>query len=126
VSGLAWPARYEIRVDGVLDVRWADWFGGLRVENNGSQTVIVGVLADQPALHGVLAQIRDLGLCLLSVRRIDRLTREVPATAQRARQTSEIRQPGQPRVTRPPPMKKPAARSRSPIPNRRGVRDAVV
>jgi hypothetical protein len=52
VSGLAWPARYEIRVDGVLEVRWADWFGGLRVENNGSQTVIVGVLADQPALHG--------------------------------------------------------------------------
>jgi hypothetical protein len=71
VSGLAWPARYEIRVDGVLDVRWADWFGGLRVENNGSQTVIVGVLADQPALHGVLAKIRDLGLCLLSVHRID-------------------------------------------------------
>ena len=56
VSGLAWPARYEIRVDGVLDVRWADWFGGLRVENNGSQTVIVGVLADQPAVHGVLAR----------------------------------------------------------------------
>jgi hypothetical protein len=70
VSGQAWPARYEIRVDGVLDVRWADWFG-LRVENNGTQTVIVGLLADQPALHGLLAQIRDLGLCLLLVRRID-------------------------------------------------------
>ena len=71
MNGLPWPARYEIRVDGVLDVRWADWFGGLWVENNGSQTVIIGVLADQPALHGVLAQIRDLGLCLLSVHRID-------------------------------------------------------
>ena len=71
MNALAWPARYEIRVDGVLDVRWADWFGSLRVENNGSQTIIVGLLADQPALHGVLAKIRDLGLCLLSVRRID-------------------------------------------------------
>ena len=71
MSGLAWLAHYQIRVDGVLDVRWADWFGGLRVENNGSQTVIVGLLADQPALHGVLAQIRDLGPCLLSVQRID-------------------------------------------------------
>jgi hypothetical protein len=71
VSGLAWPARYEIRVDGVLDGRWADWFGGLRVDNDGAQTVIAGLLADQPALHGVLVKVRDLGLCLLSVRRID-------------------------------------------------------
>ncbi len=70
MSGQAWPARYEIRVDGVLDARWADWFGGLRVEDDGSQTVIAGRLADQPALHGLLAQIRDLGLCLISVRRI--------------------------------------------------------
>ena len=64
-----WPARYEIRVDGILDDRWADWFGGLQVSSEGTQTVIVGVLADQPALHGVLAKIRDLGLCLISVRR---------------------------------------------------------
>jgi hypothetical protein len=70
VSGQAWPARYEIRVDGVLDGRWGDWFGGLQVEDDGSQTVIVGRLADQPALHGLLARIRDLGLCLISVRRI--------------------------------------------------------
>ena len=71
MSGQSWPARYEIRVDGVLDGRWADWFGGLKVKDDGSQTIIVGRLADQPALHGLLARIRDLGLCLLSVRRID-------------------------------------------------------
>lgn len=64
-------AHYEIRVDGVLDDRWADWFGGLQVSNDGSQTVISGLLADQPALHGLLAKIRDLGLCLISVRRLD-------------------------------------------------------
>lgn len=70
MSGSRWPARYEIRVDGVLDDRWADWFGGLRVSSQGTQTVILGLLADQPALHGLLAKIRDLGLCLISVRRL--------------------------------------------------------
>jgi hypothetical protein len=56
VSGSAWPARYEIRVDGVLDDRWADWFGDLMLSNDGEQTIIVGLLPDQPALHGVLAR----------------------------------------------------------------------
>lgn len=70
MSRSAWPARYEIRVDGILDDRWGDWFGGLQVSNDGTQTAIVGQLADQPALHGLLAKIRDLGLCLTSVRRL--------------------------------------------------------
>jgi hypothetical protein len=69
VSDPGWPACYEFRVDGVLDGRWADWFGGLQVDSDGTQTVISGPMADQPALHGVLARIRDLGLCLISVRR---------------------------------------------------------
>ena len=64
------PAYYEIRVDGVLDHRWAAWFGGLHVETDGTQTVISGLLTDQPALHGLLVKIRDLGLCLISVRRL--------------------------------------------------------
>ena len=65
------PARYEIRVDGVLDGRWEDWFGGLQVTRDRTQTVISGLLADQPALHGALTKVRDLGLCLISVRRLD-------------------------------------------------------
>jgi len=65
------PARYEIRVDGVLDDRWAAWLGGLRVENDGVQTVISGLLPDQLALHAVLVKIRDLGLCLISVHRTE-------------------------------------------------------
>lgn len=61
---------YEIRVAGVLDARWAaGWFGGMQVESDDSETVISGLLPDQPALHGVLAKIRDLGLCLISVQR---------------------------------------------------------
>src|SRR5215472_16448887 len=64
------PARYEIRVEGVLDHRWAAWFGSLHIESDGAQTVISGLLADQPAPHGLLTRIRDLGLCLISVRRL--------------------------------------------------------
>jgi hypothetical protein len=63
VSGPGRPARYEILVDGVLDDRWADWFGGLQVKSEGTQTVIFGPLPDQPALHRLLANVRDLGLC---------------------------------------------------------------
>jgi hypothetical protein len=64
-------ARYEIRVAGVLDARWAAWFNGLQISGQGDETVICGLLADQAALHGVLTKVRDLGLCLLSVRRLD-------------------------------------------------------
>ena len=71
MTGSSGPARYEIRVGGVLDDRWADWFGGLLVESDGTQTVISSLVADQPALHGLLAKIRDLGLCLISVQRLD-------------------------------------------------------
>ena len=64
-------AHYEIRVDGVLDSRWGAWFDGLQVSDDGEETVISGLLADQPALHGLLTKVRDLGLCLISVRRLD-------------------------------------------------------
>ena len=64
-------ARYEIRLEGTLDQHWTAWFEGLQVTTEGSQTVISGPLPDQPALHGVLIKVRDLGLCLISVRRLD-------------------------------------------------------
>jgi hypothetical protein len=66
------PAIYEIRVPGLLDPQWSSWFDGLRVEDAGRhETVIVGPVADQSALHGLLTRVRDLGLPLLSVRMID-------------------------------------------------------
>jgi hypothetical protein len=71
VSASGGPARYEIRVAGVLDSRWAAWFNGLQVSGQGDETVICGLLADQPALHGLLTKVRDLGLCLISVRHVD-------------------------------------------------------
>jgi len=71
VSPSGSPAYYEIRVEGLLDSRWEVWFDGLQFKSDGAQTVISGLLPDQPALHGLLAKIRDLGLCLLSVRQLD-------------------------------------------------------
>jgi hypothetical protein len=66
------PARYELRVRGVLDPGWSTWFEGLQVTSHAAgQTTIAGPVADQAALHGLLAKVRDLGLELLSVRRID-------------------------------------------------------
>ena len=65
------PANYEIRVAGVLDDRWTAWLNGLKISAHGDETVICGLIADQPALHGLLTKIRDLGLCLISVRRLD-------------------------------------------------------
>jgi hypothetical protein len=66
------PPRYELRVQGVLDPGWSAWFEGLRVTSDqAGQTTITGPVADQAALHGLLAKVRDLGLELLSVRRID-------------------------------------------------------
>ena len=66
------PERYELRVKGVLDSRWSAWFDGLRITSDQpGQTTFTGPVADQAALHGLLAKVRDLGLPLLSVRRLD-------------------------------------------------------
>ncbi len=62
---------HEIRVQGHLDDRWANWLEGLALtrENDGT-TTLTGPLADQAALHGVLNTIRDLNLPIVSVRRV--------------------------------------------------------
>jgi len=62
------PGRYEIRLRGHLDDRWATWFEGLdlRRESDGT-TTIHGPIADQAALHGLLGRVRDTGLPLVSV-----------------------------------------------------------
>ena len=60
------PVVYEIRVRGVLDTEWSDWFDRMTVSpQEVGDTVLVGPVRDQSALHGILAKIRDLGLPLL-------------------------------------------------------------
>lgn len=59
MNGASSPARYEIRIE------------DLQVTTNGGETVISGQLADQAALRGLLTRVRDLGLCLISVHRLD-------------------------------------------------------
>ena len=65
------PERYEIRIKGHLDDKWADWFEGLTItrEDNG-ETLLTGPVVDQAALHGLLRKVRDLGVPLLSVNRV--------------------------------------------------------
>jgi hypothetical protein len=70
VSGGRWPTCYEVRVEGVLESSWSEWFEGLQLQNQGGDTVLSGVLPDQPALHGILDKVRDLGLSIIAVRRL--------------------------------------------------------
>ena len=61
--------RYQIRVRGRLGRTMRAAFPALHAEAQGEDTLLTGTLADQSALHGVLAQIEALGLDLLEVRR---------------------------------------------------------
>jgi hypothetical protein len=64
--------RYEIRLKGHLDSRWAAWFDGLSLTNESDGTTIIrGPVVDQAALHGLLQKVRDLGLALVSVTQVE-------------------------------------------------------
>ena len=63
-------ATYEIRVQGALDSSWSDWFDDFSITVQGDETVLVGTVVDQAALHGILAKINDLGLSLISVNKL--------------------------------------------------------
>lgn len=64
----AQAARYAIRVRGHLDPRWSEWLDGLTITCTESfDSILSGTIADQAALHGLLAKIRDLNLTLVSV-----------------------------------------------------------
>ena len=78
------PGLYEIRLEGRLHERWLAWFDGMTltsVPNPSSDTqasagqgvisVLRGPVADQAALHGMLARLRDFGMPLISIARVD-------------------------------------------------------
>jgi hypothetical protein len=62
------PVIYQIRLKGHLGRHWTDWFDGLTItlEDNG-ETLLIGPVVDQAALHGVLRKVRDVGMPLISV-----------------------------------------------------------
>jgi hypothetical protein len=62
------PGPYEIRVQGHLAARWSAWFDGMTLTAmEDGTTVILGLVADQSALHGLLRKLNDLSLPLVSV-----------------------------------------------------------
>ena len=66
------PLVYQLRIEGYLEDPWADSFGGMSVsrEENGD-TLLTGTVVDQAMLHGLLKKVRDLGLPLVSVNRVE-------------------------------------------------------
>jgi len=70
------PDRYRVRIRGHLDPAWSTWFDSLTVaQSDDGTTELTGPLADQAALFGLLARLRDLGATLLLV---EHLTAEAP------------------------------------------------
>ena len=86
------PPVYQIRVRGRLGRRWTAWFEGLTItpEDNGD-TLLTGPVVDQAALHGLLRRVRDLGLPLLSVIRVE---------AEQAQEANTRYPPGRPRSSK--------------------------
>jgi hypothetical protein len=66
------PAIYQIKIKGQLGRQWTDWFEGLTITlEENDETLLTGPVVDQAALHGLLKKVRDLGMPLLSVNRLD-------------------------------------------------------
>ena len=62
---------YRLKVKGTLEPYWSDRLGGLRLKNEAGFTILTGQIVDQSALHGLIMQIRDLGLPLILVEEMD-------------------------------------------------------
>ena len=71
------PVVYQVRVQGELDRDWSSWFedgpriSAVSITTQHGVSTVTGTVADQPALYGLLGRVRDLGLLLLSVSRLD-------------------------------------------------------
>lgn len=61
-----------IKVKGCLDEHWSEWFSEFKISHNeADETVLEGIVQDQPALYGLISRLRDLGLSLVEVVLVD-------------------------------------------------------
>ena len=65
------PQLYDIRVAGHLSANWAARFDGLSMQREPEGETVLSGMLDQSAMHGVLVKIRNLGLNLISVNRVE-------------------------------------------------------
>jgi hypothetical protein len=66
------PMLYQIRIKGHLGPEWTEWFEGLTITlGESGETLLTGPVVDQAALHGLLKKVRDLGMPLLAVNRVE-------------------------------------------------------
>ena len=67
---------YQIKVQGCVDPSWSDWFNEMEITNETSKdaqliTTLNGNMADQSTLRGILNELWDLNLTILSVSRVE-------------------------------------------------------
>ncbi|GEM44549.1 hypothetical protein [Deinococcus cellulosilyticus] len=63
--------KYQIRLQGQLGPEWSCWFPGFTLTSGAGETLLSGVVEDQAALYGLLRKLRDVGLPLLALQRLD-------------------------------------------------------
>jgi hypothetical protein len=64
----SWPVRYVIIIEGHLDPHWSEWFENMTITHlDCGETILVGLLTDQTALHTMLTRLHTLNLTLISV-----------------------------------------------------------
>ena len=71
--------QVEIHIKGQIDQNWSDWLSGLSIAHEKNDTVLKGLVADQSALYGVLFQLSDLGIQLISLTYI--MNEDVPVAS---------------------------------------------
>ena len=89
-SAAACPAVYQIRIQGHLSPKWADWFEGMTITlDDDGDTLLTGPVIDQAALHGLLKKVRDLGMPLISVTPLEHGRSTPPGMARADRSKEE-------------------------------------
>ena len=70
-QGIKKSARYEIKVEGILNKSWLSWFDGMLIIHGDGITTLICEAIDQAALRGILCKIWDLNLFIIAVNQIE-------------------------------------------------------